>query len=230
MGGVSCWTARKRVGPLPSSLISMEAMHTSFIQTTTITSHLLLSSFSDLRQSFFGFGCTRLGSFGSSTREYHLRLGYSREHHEDIHLRGPLIHFTILLGPSRKGVVDPVDSVLSRPVMDHSSYLPCDLLPHHKCFRDSFSYEASLRGGIRDCSYETKIVRELGIGDWKIEVERDDSSDSSGTRDGIVRSFEDMPIDCGGLLCVTDFYHHMSEVRIDRIVGIETVQRRLEAD
>ncbi|GJX73700.1 hypothetical protein Tco_0312295 [Tanacetum coccineum] len=47
-------------------------------------------------------------------------------------------------------------------------------------------------------------------------------------RDGIVRSFEDMPIDLDDV--VRDFYHHMSEVRIDRIVGIETVQRRLEAD
>ncbi|GKF49669.1 hypothetical protein Tco_0142920, partial [Tanacetum coccineum] len=35
------------------------------------------------------------------------------------------------------------------------------------------------------------------------------SSDSSGTRDGIVRSFEDMPIDLNDV--VRDFYHHMSE-------------------
>ncbi|GKD03534.1 putative reverse transcriptase domain-containing protein [Tanacetum coccineum] len=61
-----------------------------------------------------------------------------------------------------------------------------------------------------------------------VEPAREDSSDSSGTRDGIVRSFEDMPIDLNDV--VRDFYHHMSEVRIDRIVGIETVQRRLEAD
>ncbi|GJR05336.1 hypothetical protein Tco_0528320 [Tanacetum coccineum] len=61
-----------------------------------------------------------------------------------------------------------------------------------------------------------------------VEPAGEDSSDSSGTRDGIVRSFEDMPIDLDDV--VRDFYHHMSEVRIDRIVGIETVQRRLEAD
>ncbi|GKC00487.1 putative reverse transcriptase domain-containing protein, partial [Tanacetum coccineum] len=61
-----------------------------------------------------------------------------------------------------------------------------------------------------------------------VEPAGEDSSDSSGTRDGIVRSFEDMPIDLNDV--VRDFYHHMSEVRIDRIVGIETVQRRLEAD
>ncbi|GKF75751.1 hypothetical protein Tco_0225195, partial [Tanacetum coccineum] len=61
-----------------------------------------------------------------------------------------------------------------------------------------------------------------------VEPTGDDSSDSSGTRDGIVRSFEDVLIDLNDV--VREFYHHMSEVRIDRIVGIETVQRRLEAD
>ncbi|GJT78689.1 hypothetical protein Tco_1045414 [Tanacetum coccineum] len=61
-----------------------------------------------------------------------------------------------------------------------------------------------------------------------VEPVGEDSSDSSGTRDGIVRSFEDMLIDLGN--AVRDFYHHMSEVRIDRIVGIETAQSRLEAD
>ncbi|GJX41643.1 hypothetical protein Tco_0256633, partial [Tanacetum coccineum] len=43
-----------------------------------------------------------------------------------------------------------------------------------------------------------------------------------------VRSFEDMPIDLDD--AVRDFYHHMSKVRIDRIVGIKTARRRLEAD
>ncbi|GJT00361.1 hypothetical protein Tco_0821530, partial [Tanacetum coccineum] len=61
-----------------------------------------------------------------------------------------------------------------------------------------------------------------------VEPAREDPSDSSGTRDGIVRSFEDMPIDLDD--SVRDFYHHMSEVRIDRIIKIETAQRRLEAD
>ncbi|GKD93931.1 putative reverse transcriptase domain-containing protein, partial [Tanacetum coccineum] len=61
-----------------------------------------------------------------------------------------------------------------------------------------------------------------------VEPTREDSSDSSGTRDGIVRSFEDMPIDLDNAMC--DFYHHMYEVRINRIFKIETAQRRLEAD
>ncbi|GKG12488.1 hypothetical protein Tco_0346725, partial [Tanacetum coccineum] len=48
------------------------------------------------------------------------------------------------------------------------------------------------------------------------------------SRDGVVRSFKDIPIDLDDV--VRDFYHHMSEVRIDRIVEIETIQSRLEAD
>ncbi|GJU32989.1 putative reverse transcriptase domain-containing protein [Tanacetum coccineum] len=54
-----------------------------------------------------------------------------------------------------------------------------------------------------------------------VEPTGEDSSNSSGTRDGIVRSFKDMPIDLDD--AVRDFYHHMSEVRIDRIIRIETV-------
>ncbi|GKF93589.1 hypothetical protein Tco_0283289 [Tanacetum coccineum] len=61
-----------------------------------------------------------------------------------------------------------------------------------------------------------------------VEPAGEDSSDSSGTRDGIVSSFEDMPTDLDD--GVRDFYHHMSEVRIDSIVRIKTAQRWLEAD
>nr|GEX11213.1 hypothetical protein [Tanacetum cinerariifolium] len=43
-----------------------------------------------------------------------------------------------------------------------------------------------------------------------------------------LRSVEDMPVDLDGAIC--DFYHHMSEVRVDRIVGIDTTQRQLETD
>nr|GEU46575.1 hypothetical protein [Tanacetum cinerariifolium] len=57
---------------------------------------------------------------------------------------------------------------------------------------------------------------------------REDSSSTSGTRDGTVRSVEDIPVDLDG--AIRDFYHHMYEVHIDTIVGIETTQRQLEAD
>nr|GFC18269.1 hypothetical protein [Tanacetum cinerariifolium] len=55
-----------------------------------------------------------------------------------------------------------------------------------------------------------------------------DSSSLSGTRDGTVRSAEDISVNLDG--AIRDFYHHMSEVRMDRIVGIKTNQRQLEAD
>ncbi|GJT05792.1 putative reverse transcriptase domain-containing protein [Tanacetum coccineum] len=61
-----------------------------------------------------------------------------------------------------------------------------------------------------------------------VEPAGEDSSDSSGIRDGIVRSVEDRLVDLDDV--VRDFYHHMSEVGVDRIVEIETAQRRLEAD
>ncbi|GJW32144.1 hypothetical protein Tco_0052176 [Tanacetum coccineum] len=42
-----------------------------------------------------------------------------------------------------------------------------------------------------------------------VEPAGEDSPDSPGTRDGIVRSVEDTPVDLGNV--VRDFYHHMSE-------------------
>nr|GEV95681.1 hypothetical protein [Tanacetum cinerariifolium] len=55
-----------------------------------------------------------------------------------------------------------------------------------------------------------------------------DSSSSSDTRDGTFRSVEDILVDLDG--AIRDFYHHMSEVRVYRIIRIETTQRQLEAD
>ncbi|GKA14565.1 hypothetical protein Tco_0694211 [Tanacetum coccineum] len=60
-----------------------------------------------------------------------------------------------------------------------------------------------------------------------IEPAGEHSSGSSGTRDCIVRSFKDMPIELDD--DVRGIYHHMSEVCIDRIIEIETVQRQLKA-
>ncbi|GKF59234.1 hypothetical protein Tco_0176020, partial [Tanacetum coccineum] len=49
----------------------------------------------------------------------------------------------------------------------------------------------------------------LIVEDEIVEPDGKDSSDSSGTRDGIVRSFKDMPIDLDDV--VRNFYHHMFE-------------------
>ncbi|GJR19477.1 putative reverse transcriptase domain-containing protein [Tanacetum coccineum] len=159
-------------------------------------------------------------------------------------------------GPSRKRCRSLVDYVpSSTPVIGSLASTRADLLPPRKRFRDSYLFEASIKEDTEIDPIETEVDMELGIGDGDdvrdhveidprdvgidpmsasiveeeiVEPAGEDSSDSSGTRDGIVRSFEDMPIDLDDDVC--DFYHHISEVRIDRIVGIEIVQRRLETD
>ncbi|GJV53133.1 hypothetical protein Tco_1448874 [Tanacetum coccineum] len=110
---------------------------------------------------------------------------------------------------------------------------------------DSYSSEASIEEDTEIDPIETEVDMELGIGDGDdvrdhVEIDprdvRDDTKEyEADTSAGDTvevgidpMSFEDMPIDLDD--AVRDFYHHMSEVRIDRIVRIETVQRRLEAD
>ncbi|GKC72663.1 putative reverse transcriptase domain-containing protein, partial [Tanacetum coccineum] len=154
-------------------------------------------------------------------------------------------------GPSRKRCKSPVDFVpSSTPIMGSLAPTRADLLPPrkedlHRSYRLRLSdHQLISLGHISNYlvfeEYEADTSAgdtvEVGIDPMSapiveeeiVEPAGEDSSDSSGTRDGIVRSFEDMPIDLDDV--VRDFYHHMSEVRIDRIVGIETVQRRLEAD
>ncbi|GKE35115.1 putative reverse transcriptase domain-containing protein, partial [Tanacetum coccineum] len=106
-------------------------------------------------------------------------------------------------------------------VRDHVKIDPRDVRD------DTEEYEANTSAGD---TVEVGIdpMSALIVEEEIIEPAGEDSSDSSGTRDGIVRSFKDIPIDLND--AVSDFYHYMSEVRIDRIVGIKTVQRRLEAD
>ncbi|GJU88962.1 hypothetical protein Tco_1301385 [Tanacetum coccineum] len=155
-------------------------------------------------------------------------------------------------GPFHKRCRSPVDSVpSSTPVIGSLAPTRADLLPP----QTKVDMELGIGDGddVRDhVEIDPRDVRddteeyeantsagdtvEVGIDSMSapiieeeiVEPAGDDSSDSSGTRDGIVRSFEDMPIDLDDV--VHDFYHHMSEVRIDRIVGIETIHRRLKAD
>ncbi|GJT35419.1 reverse transcriptase domain-containing protein [Tanacetum coccineum] len=146
-----------------------------------------------------------------------------------------LMHLSLhSAGPSCKRYRSMVDSVpLSTPVTGSLAPTRADLLPPHKRFKDSYSSEASIE---EDAEVGPIRLDKVGINpmiapiveEEIVEPAGEDSSDSSGTRDGIVRSVEDMPVDLDD--AVRDFYHHMSEVRVDRIVGIETAQRRLEAD
>ncbi|GJY51427.1 hypothetical protein Tco_0442274 [Tanacetum coccineum] len=106
-------------------------------------------------------------------------------------------------------------------VRDHVEIDPRDVRDDTEEYEADTSARDTVEVGIDPMSapiVEEEIVEPVG----------EDSSDSSGTMDGIFRSFEDMSIDLDDV--VRDFYHHMFEVRIDRIIGIETVQRRFEAD
>ncbi|GKF62373.1 hypothetical protein Tco_0182427, partial [Tanacetum coccineum] len=126
-------------------------------------------------------------------------------------------------GPSRKRCRSLIDSVSSSmPVMGSLGPTRADLLPPRIGDGDD----------VRDhVEIDPRDIRDDIEGyeaDTSARDTVENSSDSSGTRDDIVRSFEDMSIDLDDV--VRDFYHHMFEVRIVRIVGIETAQRRLEAD
>ncbi|GJS20539.1 putative reverse transcriptase domain-containing protein [Tanacetum coccineum] len=90
---------------------------------------------------------------------------------------------------------------------------------------DTEEYEADTSGG-DTVEVGIDLMSAPMVEEEIIEPAGEDSSYSFSTRDGIVRSFEDMQIDLDE--AVHEFYHHMSEVRIDRIVRIETVQRQLE--
>ncbi|GJY43258.1 hypothetical protein Tco_0431471 [Tanacetum coccineum] len=125
------------------------------------------------------------------------------------------------VGPIETGVDMELGIGDGDDVRDHVEIDPRDVRDDTEEYEADASAGDTVEVGIDPMSapiVKEEIVKPAG----------EDSSDSSGTRDGIVRSFEDTPIDLGD--AVRDFYHHMSEVRIDRIVEIETAQSRLEAD
>ncbi|GKD56532.1 hypothetical protein Tco_1289919 [Tanacetum coccineum] len=203
-------TTRKRVGPLPARRLAWRDASPR-------------SSYHHPSSSSSSLDSSPVHSSESSSGDSSKRPLHSSSHS---------------VGPSRKRCKSLVDSIpSSTPVMGSLAPTRADILPPLKRFRDSYSSEASIEEDTKVDPIETKVDIELGIGDGDdvrdhvgeiIEQAGEDSSDSSGTRDGIVRSFEDMSIDLDD--DVHDFYHHMSKVCIDRIVGIETVQKRLEAD
>ncbi|GJR07174.1 putative reverse transcriptase domain-containing protein [Tanacetum coccineum] len=144
-----------------------------------------------------------------------------RKRFRDSYLSEASIEVDVEVGPIETGVDIELGIGDGDDVRDHVEIDPRDVRD------DTEEYEADASAGdtvevVVDLMPATIVEEEI------VEPAGDDSSDSSATRDGIVRSFEDMPIDLDDV--VRNFYHHMSEVRIDRIVGIETTQSRLEAD
>ncbi|GJZ03501.1 hypothetical protein Tco_0536776 [Tanacetum coccineum] len=146
----------------------------------------------------FWLTATTKGAFGS---HHHLDVGFgcappqgrrlalSHHHHREIEIVIEL------------GIGDGDD------VRDHVEIDPRDVRDDIEEYEADTSAGDTVEVGIDPMSapiVEEEIVKPAG----------EESSDSSGTRDDVVR----------------DFYHHMSEVRIDRIFGIECVQIWLEAD
>ncbi|GJU44201.1 hypothetical protein Tco_1201467 [Tanacetum coccineum] len=145
----------------------------------------------------------------------------SRKRFRDSYSSKASIEENAKVGPIETGVDMELGIGDGDDVRDHVEIDPRDVRDDTEEYEADASAGDTVEVGIDPMS--APIVEEEIV-----EPAREDSSDSSGTRDGIVRSFEDMPIDLDDV--VRDFYHHMSEVRIDRIVGIETAQSRLEAD
>ncbi|GJS55513.1 putative reverse transcriptase domain-containing protein [Tanacetum coccineum] len=152
--------------------------------------------------------------FGSLTRDVPPRLCYPPR--RDTMTEEPLHSFSHSAGPSRKRYRSLINFIpSSTPVMGSLASTRADLLPPCKRFRDSYSSEASIEEDTKDDTEEYKTdtsagdTVEVGIDPMSapiveeeiVEPVGEDSSNLSGTRDGIVR-----------------------------IVEIETVQRRLEAD
>ncbi|GKA30789.1 hypothetical protein Tco_0717094 [Tanacetum coccineum] len=247
-------TARKRVGPLSARKLAWS--HASPRSSDHHPSSS--SSYSDSSPVYsLGLDASDQAYSGSSTRDVPPRLCYPPKRSTTTLVSSgdsserPLHSSSHSAGPSRKRCRLPVDSIpSSTPVMGSLALTRADLLPPYMRFRDLYSSKASIEEDTEIDPIETEgydheeYEADTSAGDT-VEVDIDpmsapivkeeiiepageDSFNSSGTKDGIVRSFEDIPIDLND--AVRDFYHHMSKVRIDRIVRIKTVQRQLEAD
>ncbi|GJT73715.1 putative reverse transcriptase domain-containing protein [Tanacetum coccineum] len=244
-------TARKRVGPLPAHRLA--SRHASSRSSDHHSSSFSSSSDSSPVHSL-GLDASDQAHSRSSTRDVLPRLCYPprrapRQSSSGDSPERPLHSSSHYVRPSCKRCRSPVDSIPSSmpasieedteidpketevdmelgigdgdDVRDHDEIDPRDVRD------DTAGYEADTNAGD---TVEVGIdpMSELIVEEEIAEPAGEDSSDSSGTMDGIVRSFKDMPIDLDDV--VRDFYHHMFEVRIDRIVRIETAQIRLEAD
>ncbi|GJR96118.1 reverse transcriptase domain-containing protein [Tanacetum coccineum] len=138
--------------------------------------------------------------------------------------RSPIDYIHIRL---RDTEIDPIETEVDMKlgisdgddVRDHVEIDPRDVRDETEEYEADISAGDTVEVGIDPLSA-------LIVEDEIVEPDGKDSFDSFGTRDGIFRSFEDMSIDLDDV--VRDFYHHMFEVCVDRIVGIETAQRRLE--
>ncbi|GJY83294.1 hypothetical protein Tco_0496670 [Tanacetum coccineum] len=181
-------TARKRVGPLPARRLAWRCVspHSSDHRPSSSG-----SSLDSLPIHSLGLDAPESSSGDSSERPLH-----SSSHSAE---------------PSRKRCWSLVDSVpSSTPVMRSLSPTRADLLPYRIGDRDDVrdhvkidprdvrddteEYEADTNSG-HTVKVGVDLISTPIVEEEIVEPAREDSYDSSSTRDGTVRSFEDMPID-----------------------------------
>ncbi|GJW92378.1 hypothetical protein Tco_0169931 [Tanacetum coccineum] len=221
-------TARKRVRPLPARRLA--SRHASPRSPDHHSSSSSSSSDSSPVHSL-GLDAPDQAHSGSSTRDVSPRLRYPprRAPRRRDSSERPMHSSPHSAGPSRKRCRSPVDSVpLSMPVTGSLAPTRADHLPPRKRFRDSYSSEASIEE-------DAEVGDHVGIDhrDARVDTEEYEADASTGgtaeagidpmtaplVEEEIVEpageDSPDLPVTRDG---------------IDRIVGIETAQGRLEAD
>nr|GEZ07245.1 hypothetical protein [Tanacetum cinerariifolium] len=237
-------TARKRVGPLPARRLAWRRVSPCSLDHHPSSSSSPMDS---LPVHPSGLDAPAQAHSRSSTRVVSLSTFYpltTSESSSGDSSERPLYSSSHSVGPSRKRCRSPTNSVpSSTPVIGSLAPTRADDLPPCKRELDIVNGD-DVKDHIKVDPRDDKEDFEASDGDTAvlgidprsvpmvdeeiIEPVGGDYSSSSGTRDGTVRSVEDIPVDLDD--AIRDFYHHMSEVRVDMIVGIETTQRRLEYD
>nr|GEX12864.1 putative reverse transcriptase domain-containing protein [Tanacetum cinerariifolium] len=236
-------TARKRVGPLPAHRLSWRRVsprssyHHPYSSSSPTDSSPVHSSGLDAPESSSGDSLERpLHSSLHSARPSRKRC---RSPTDSVPSSAPVMGS---LAPTRADLLPPCkmlrDSYSPKTSMEEDTEIDTtktedgreldivdkdDVRDHievdPKDDRDEFEASA---GDTVMLGIDPRSV--LMVDEEIVEPVGGDSSSLSGTRDGTVRSVEDIPNDLDG--AIRDFYHHMSEVRVDMIVGNETTQRQ----
>nr|GEV99434.1 hypothetical protein [Tanacetum cinerariifolium] len=210
--------ARKRVGTFPARRLAWR--HVSSRSSDHRPSSSSSPTYSLLVHSL-SLDAPSQAHVGSSTRVVSPRLGYppvrAPRHKSSLgdSSERPLHSSSHSTGPSHKRCRSPTDFIpSSTPVTGSLAPTHADLLPPRKRDhievdprddREEFKASAgdTIMLGIDPRSVlmvDEEIVEPVGV----------DSSSSSGTRDGTVKSVKDIPVGLDG--AIRDIYHHMSEV------------------
>ncbi|GKA75170.1 hypothetical protein Tco_0781548 [Tanacetum coccineum] len=210
-------TARKRVRPLPARRLA--SRHASPRSPIALPSEERTTRSEEIPSLV---GCSTIYCVVPPTTTSESSSGDSSER--------PMHSSPHSAGPSRKRCRSPVDSVsLSMPVTGSLAPTRADHLPPRKRFRDSYSSEASLEEDAEVGPTETGVDVELGISDGdvvgdRVGIDHRDATDDQRGGLRLTPHWSKSPDGRGSLTCL------FSRDGIDRIVGIETAQGRLEAD